>query len=81
MLTNNPNPNPNPISVSSKQYWLLTFITALVFIAVNVSFRPILPIDETRYISVAWEMWLDKNWLVPHINGLVDQMQLSNKLT
>ncbi|MGX2963271.1 MULTISPECIES: ArnT family glycosyltransferase [Gammaproteobacteria] len=69
MLTNNPNPNPNPISVSSKQYWLLTFITALVFIAVNVSFRPILPIDETRYISVAWEMWLDKNWLVPHING------------
>jgi len=33
--------------------------------------RPILPIDETRYISVAWEMWLREDYLVPHLNGTV----------
>jgi 4-amino-4-deoxy-L-arabinose transferase-like glycosyltransferase len=32
--------------------------------------RPILPIDETRYVTVAWEMWLRRDFLVPHLNGL-----------
>jgi 4-amino-4-deoxy-L-arabinose transferase-like glycosyltransferase len=31
--------------------------------------RPLLPIDETRYASVAWEMWLRGSWLVPYVNG------------
>lgn len=31
--------------------------------------RPILPIDETRYASVAWEMWLRKDFLVPYLNA------------
>ena len=31
--------------------------------------RPPLPIDETRYLSVAWEMWQNNQFLVPHING------------
>jgi len=52
------------------QYSILTAFVALFFIAVNTWFRPIFPIDETRYVSVAWEMWLNNNWLVPHINGL-----------
>ncbi len=34
------------------------FITAMVF-------RPLLPIDETRYMSVAWEMYLRGDWLAP----------------
>ena len=33
--------------------------------------RPILPIDETRYLSVAWDMWLRGDYLVPHLNGAV----------
>ncbi len=33
-------------------------------------FRPILPVDETRYLSVAWEMWLRDDYLVPHLNGV-----------
>lgn len=37
--------------------------------AVSFSLRPVLPVDETRYLSVAWEMWLNHNWLVPHLNG------------
>ncbi|MBY8279935.1 glycosyltransferase family 39 protein [Vibrio fluvialis] len=52
------------------QYAVLALMVALFFISVNVLFRPIFPIDETRYVSVAWEMWLDNNWLVPHINGV-----------
>jgi 4-amino-4-deoxy-L-arabinose transferase-like glycosyltransferase len=30
---------------------------------------PITPIDETRYVSVAWEMWNGHSFLVPHLNG------------
>lgn len=29
------------------------------------SFRPLLPIDETRYMTVAWEMLLHHGWLQP----------------
>lgn len=32
--------------------------------------RPALPVDETRYLAVAWEMWTSGNYLVPHLNGL-----------
>jgi len=52
------------------QYSVLTAFVALFFITVNTWFRPIFPIDETRYVSVAWEMWSSNDWLVPHINGL-----------
>ena len=30
--------------------------TVLVWVGLN--YRPLMPIDETRYLSVAWEMWL-----------------------
>lgn len=32
--------------------------------------RPDIPIDETRYVSVAWEMWSGGDWLVMHRNGI-----------
>lgn len=41
--------------------WLL--LTASVY------FRSPIPIDETRYLSVAWDMWLRGDFLVPHLNG------------
>ena len=41
--------------------WLL--LSATVF------FRHPVPIDETRYLSVAWEMWLRGDFLVPYLNG------------
>lgn len=31
--------------------------------------RPVLPVDETRYLAVAWEMWQRADLLVPHLNG------------
>jgi len=32
--------------------------------------RPPLPLDELRYLTVAWEMWLHGDFLVPHLDGL-----------
>lgn len=42
--------------------WLISVATALLT-------RPLLPVDETRYASVAWEMWRSGDYLVPHLNG------------
>jgi 4-amino-4-deoxy-L-arabinose transferase-like glycosyltransferase len=38
-------------------------------VALALSTRPLLPIDETRYLAVAWEMWLRGDFLVPRLNG------------
>ena len=38
-------------------------------VAAATLFRPHLPVDETRYLAVAWEMWRDQHFLVPHLNG------------
>ena len=38
--------------------------------AVSLTTRPYVPIDETRYVSVAWEMWLRGDFLVPFKNGV-----------
>ena len=43
---------------------------AMALIAVAVLTRPAMPIDETRYLAVAWEMWQSGDYLVPHTNGL-----------
>jgi hypothetical protein len=42
--------------------WLLLLLAALAT-------RPPIPVDETRYLSVAWEMWHSGQFLVPHLNG------------
>jgi 4-amino-4-deoxy-L-arabinose transferase-like glycosyltransferase len=41
----------------------------LALVAAAGLFRPLLPIDETRYASVAWEMWSRGDFLVPFRNG------------
>jgi 4-amino-4-deoxy-L-arabinose transferase-like glycosyltransferase len=46
---------------------LLTACLGLLMLAC----RPLLPVDETRYLSVAWEMWLREDFLVPHKNFAV----------
>lgn len=40
-----------------------------VLLATTIALRPIAPVDETRYLTVAWEMWLSGNYVVPHLNG------------
>jgi 4-amino-4-deoxy-L-arabinose transferase-like glycosyltransferase len=41
----------------------------VILILSTIYSRPLIPIDETRYLSVAWEMWQNNDFLVPHING------------
>lgn len=43
--------------------WLPAIMLVLYLAA--IWFRPLLPIDETRYMTVAWEMFLRKDWLHP----------------
>jgi len=40
---------------------------ALIFAAITM-FRPLMPVDETRYLSVAWEMMLQGHWILPTLN-------------
>ena len=40
-----------------------------LLLASTIFFRNPIPIDETRYLSVAWEMWLRNDFLVPYLNG------------
>ena len=42
--------------------WLVVLLTALLT-------RPLIPVDETRYATVAWEMWARGDFLVPYLNG------------
>lgn len=44
--------------------FMLVLLTAVAMLT-----RPITPIDETRYVGVAWEMWLRGDFLVPFKNG------------
>jgi 4-amino-4-deoxy-L-arabinose transferase-like glycosyltransferase len=41
----------------------------IVLMGVALWTRPHLPVDETRYLAVAWEMWLRNDFLVPYLNG------------
>ena len=40
-------------------------------VALGLALRPLTPIDETRYLAVAWEMYQSGNWLVPTKNFAV----------
>lgn len=46
------------------EYALPISLLFILYIAA-LAFRPLLPIDETRYMTVAWEMWLRGDWFAP----------------
>ncbi len=54
------------IPVRRDALWLAALWALLL--AVSLA-RPLLPIDETRYAAVAWEMWQRGDFLVPYLNG------------
>ena len=45
-------------------------IVWLILTAVNLLNHHLIPLDETRYASVAWEMWSRQDYLVPYLNGV-----------
>lgn len=49
--------------------WPELLLAATVLAVIQLWLRPLLPVDETRYLSVAWEMWLRGDFLVPYLNG------------
>ncbi len=51
--------------------WLvLSWATGwLAVVTAGILLRPHLPVDETRYLAVAWEMWRERSFLVPLLNG------------
>lgn len=57
---------PSGYPLSPKIMWALLWA---LLMGVAVWTRPFLPVDETRYLAVAWEMWREGNFLVPHLNG------------
>src|SRR5512139_3430924 len=63
--TMNPRQNPD----SGRGLLLLSLLLLAGLAAVGLLTRPLVPIDETRYVSAAWEMWLRGDFLVPFKNG------------
>lgn len=54
---------------AARQNALIAFVIIILVAMIGIYFRPIMIIDETRYVSVAWEMWDKGSFLVPLING------------
>ena len=53
---------------SDRSFLLLIAGWAALAIA-SLWLRPLWPVDETRYVSVAWDMWQRGDFLVPWVNG------------
>lgn len=49
--------------------WTAWLAWLVLLTCVAIFSRPAIPLDETRYLSVAWEMWLRGDFLVPFKNG------------
>lgn len=68
MMTPQPGlPVQDPLS--ARAAGLLALALAVAFAVILPLLRPVLPVDETRYLSVAWEMHRDGTFIVPHLNG------------
>ena len=50
------------------RYLLWTICLAILLVITELASRPLLPIDETRYLSVAWEAHVSGDHLVSHLN-------------
>lgn len=61
--------NPSRAGLSDDAALRLALGIALFWAIVLPQFRPLLPVDETRYLTVAWEMQQSGTYALPHLNG------------
>jgi 4-amino-4-deoxy-L-arabinose transferase-like glycosyltransferase len=54
---------------SGRGQLLLSLFLLAALAGVALLARPLTPVDETRYVGAAWEMWLRGDFLVPFKNG------------
>jgi len=52
-----------------RQALLLVGLWSAALLVAVVALRPLTPVDETRYATVAWEMWRSGDWLQLRLNG------------
>lgn len=55
--------------MSPRLGWMLVILGWGLLAAVSLASHTLLPIDETRYATVAWNMWQRGDLLVPWLNG------------
>jgi 4-amino-4-deoxy-L-arabinose transferase-like glycosyltransferase len=76
----------NPISVPSSilptdrlhavarflsSHWRFALVLGVAVVTLaGLCSRTVMPVDETRYLAVAWEMWWRGEFVLPHLNGL-----------
>lgn len=48
--------------------YLCAFGFCLILSIVGIVSRPVFPVDETRYLTVAWEMFFRNDWILPTLN-------------
>ncbi len=49
--------------------WLILLLVWALATLAGLLTRPMIPVDELRYATVAWEMWSRGDFLVPYLNG------------
>jgi 4-amino-4-deoxy-L-arabinose transferase-like glycosyltransferase len=57
------------LNLNGRTALFVSLILLAMLAFVGIATRPLTPIDETRYVSAAWEMWLRGDFLVPFKNG------------
>jgi len=55
--------------LKAQRIWVWLLGSYLLLVAIGLWVRPLMPVDETRYATVAWEMWSRGDFLLPHLNG------------
>ncbi|WP_372839868.1 ArnT family glycosyltransferase [Phaeovulum sp.] len=65
----NPDDQPTQAGSNGRAYLVAALVLFFVAVLSLISLRPLMPLDETRYLAVAWEMWTGGSKFVPHLNG------------
>ena len=63
-------PSPAAAAGHSIPFYVLTWLAGIGLLTFAFLYAlPFIPIDETRYLGVAWEMFARGDFLVPYLNG------------